>query len=129
MGAPGRGIPSDEVLRTALQRAWEKDDASLYTLERDIGRSPAGLLKFLNGAAPRPATRKKLLDWYVTQPPVEDEPDRVMAELLFSRMLPSLADDDRARLLRALATRAGDAYRRRDTAPPRWITELGESTE
>jgi hypothetical protein len=129
MGAPGRGIPSDDVLRTALQRAWEKDDASLYTLERDIGRSPAGLLKFLNGAAPRPATRKKLLDWYLTQPPVEGEPERVMAELLVSRMLPGLPDDDRARLLRALATRAGDAYRRRDTTPPRWITELGESTE
>lgn len=129
MGAPGRGIPSDDVLRSALQRAWEQDDASLYTLERDIGRSPAGLLKFLNGAAPRPATRKKLLDWYITQPAVEDEPELVIAELLISRMLPGLPEDDRTRLLRALATRAGDAYRRRNTAPPRWIGQLAETPE
>jgi hypothetical protein len=129
MGAPGRGIPSDDVLRSALQRAWEQDDASLYTLERDIGRSPAGLLKFLNGAAPRPATRKKLLDWYVTQPPVEGEPERVIAELLVSRMLPGLPEEDRTRLLRALATRAGDAYRRRNTTPPRWIGQLAETPE
>ncbi len=129
MGAPGRGIPSDEVLRTALQRAWERDETSLYTLERDIGRSPAGLLKFLNGAAPRPATRKKLLDWYVTQPPVEDEPELALARPLFARLVPGIPDEDCEKLMRALATRAIDLYRRRNTTAPRWIGELAETPE
>ncbi|HEX8905491.1 MAG TPA: hypothetical protein VF771_11645 [Longimicrobiaceae bacterium] len=129
MGAPGRGIPSDDVLRTALQRAWERDETSLYTLERDIGRSPAGLLKFLNGAAPRPATRKKLLDWYITQPPVEDEPELALAKPLFARLLPGLPDEECEKLMRAFAARAGDAYRRRNTLAPRWIRELAEAPE
>jgi hypothetical protein len=129
MGASGRGIPSDEVLRTALQRAWERDDASLYTLKEEIGRSPAGLLKFLNGAAPRPGTRKKLLDWYLRQPPVEDEPVLEMAQLLNSRLLPGLPEDDRERLLRDYAARIREAYRRRNTPAPRWIAQLASAGE
>lgn len=129
MGTSGRGIPSDEVLRTALQRAWERDDASLYTLKEEIGRSPAGLLKFLNGAAPRPGTRKKLLDWYLRQPPVEDEPVLEMAQLLNSRLLPGLPEDDRERLLRDYAARVREAYRRRNTTAPRWIAQAAGAGE
>jgi hypothetical protein len=129
MGAPGRGIPSDEVLRTALQRAWERDDASLYTLKAEIGRSPAGLLKFLNGAAPRPGTRKKLLDWYLRQPPVEDEPGLEMARLLNARLLPGLSADDHDRLLREYAARVREAYRRRNTPAPGWIAQAADAAD
>ncbi|HEX8904212.1 MAG TPA: hypothetical protein VF771_05180 [Longimicrobiaceae bacterium] len=129
MGAPGRGIPSDDVLRSALQRAWEQEDASLYTLERDIGRSPAGLLKFLHGAAPRPATRKKLLDWYVTQPPVENEPELALARVLFNRLFPGLSEEDCDKLLRDTGRRGAEIYRRRNTTAARWVGQLDETPE
>jgi hypothetical protein len=129
MGAPGRGIPSDEVLRTAVERAWEQDDVSLKDLQAVIGLTPAGLLKFLNGSAPRPATRKRLLAWYLTQPPVESEPVLSMAEQLIRRTLPGLNDDERAPLMRGFAALARDVYRRKRTTPPRWIDELGEPSE
>lgn len=124
MGIPGKAVPSDDVLRSAVNRAWETTGASLHTLGDVIGLSPAGLLKFLNGAVPRPSTRKKLLSWYAGQPPVQGEPELAAAEPLFARLLPGLTDEDRGRLIRLLATRAADAYRRHGTAPPSWIAEL-----
>ena len=124
MGTPGKPVPSDDVLRSAVKRAWEETGASLHTLGAGIGLSPAGLLKFLNGAIPRPSTRKKLLTWYTGRPPVQGEPELATAEPLFARLLPGLTDEDRVRLITLLATRAADAYRRHGTAPPSWITEL-----
>jgi hypothetical protein len=124
MGTPGRPVPSDDVLRSAVRRAWEGQGASLHTLGDEIGLSPAGLLKFLNGAVPRPSTRKKLLTWYSGQPPVQGEPELATAEPLFARLLPGLTDEDRTRMLRSLAARAAEVYRRRGTAPPRWVTEI-----
>lgn len=124
MGTPGKPVPSDDVLRAAVRRAWEGKDASLHTLGDEIGLSPAGLLKFLNGAVPRPSTRKKLLTWYTGQPPVQGEPELATAEPLFARLVPGLTDEDRQRLLRSLAGRVADVYRRRGTPPPRWVTEV-----
>ena len=124
MGIPGKAVPSDDVLRSALRRGWEAAGASLHTLSGEIGLSPAGLLKFLNGAVPRPSTRKKLLSWYAGQPPVQGEPELATAEPLFARLVPGLTDEDRLRLLRALAARVADVYRRRGTPPPRWVTEI-----
>ncbi|HYH83439.1 MAG TPA: hypothetical protein VEX86_26830 [Longimicrobium sp.] len=124
MGIPGKAVPSDDVLRSAVGRGWEAAGASLHTLSDEIGLSPAGLLKFLNGAVPRPSTRKKLLSWYAGQPPVQGEPELAAAEPLFARLLPGLTDEDRVRLIRQLASRAAEAYRRRGTAPPRWVAEL-----
>ncbi|HET7464858.1 MAG TPA: hypothetical protein VFJ82_26685 [Longimicrobium sp.] len=124
MGTPGKAVPSDDVLRAAVSRAWEGKGASLHTLGDEIGLSPAGLLKFINGAIPRPSTRKKLLTWYTGQPPVQGEPELAAAEPLFARLFPGLTDEDRKRLMHALATRAADVYRRRGTAAPSWVTEL-----
>jgi hypothetical protein len=124
MGTPGRPVPSDDVLREAVRRAWERDDASLHTLKDEIGLSPAGLLKFLNGATPRPSTRNKLLRWYATQPPLQGEPELAAAEPLFARLLPGLPEAVRTRLLRMLAARASDEYRRQGTPVPRWMDEL-----
>jgi hypothetical protein len=126
MGTPGKPVPSDDVLRDAVRRAWAAEPgASLHTLGRAIGLSPAGLLKFINGAIPRAGTRKKLLDWYTAQPPVQGEPSLATAEPLFAWLVPGLSDGVRARILRSLATRLLDEYRRQGTAPPRWVTELG----
>ena len=55
---------------------------------------------------------------------VQGEPELAAAEPLFTRLLPGLTDEDRGRLIRLLATRAADAYRRHGTAPPSWIAEL-----
>ncbi|HET7229318.1 MAG TPA: hypothetical protein VFJ16_04915 [Longimicrobium sp.] len=124
MGTPGKAVPSDDVLRAAVRRAWEVSGASLHTLGDEIGLSPAGLLKFINGSNPRAGTRKKLLDWYTGQPPVQGEPTLPAAERMYDRLFPGLTDDDRAQLMRAAATRASDFYRRRGTTPPLWITDL-----
>jgi len=125
MGTPGKPLPSDDVLRDAVRRAWGESGASLHTLGKAIGLSPAGLLKFINGAIPRTATRKKLLEWYIGQPPVQGEPSRATAEPLFAWLVPGLPDSVRARILQAIATRLLDEYRRQGTQPPHWVTELG----
>lgn len=126
MGTPGKPLPSDDVLREALNRAWGQDDASLSKLGKKVGLSPAGVLKFLNGAVPRHKTRNKLLLWYLEQRPEAGEPALSVAEPLFARLLPGLADATRRTLLRRVAALARDAYERQGTPPPLWLGELGD---
>ncbi|HUF75772.1 MAG TPA: hypothetical protein VMM35_05805 [Longimicrobiales bacterium] len=59
--AEGRG--DVERLREAVDR--EVEQTSLRATARRVGMSPSGLRKFLEGAEPYSATRRKLERWYV----------------------------------------------------------------
>ena len=59
----GEGRASVDTLRQAA--SWSVAAASLRQVAREVGMSPSGLQKFLDGAGPYSATRKKLEHWYV----------------------------------------------------------------
>src|SRR5207249_12154378 len=72
MSASRRGVPTlpVELLRDAVGR--EVARLSLRGAAKAIAVSPNGLRNFLNGSAPRRATRAKLERWLATQ----DRPSR-----------------------------------------------------
>lgn len=55
----------DAQLRAAVSAAVER--TSLRGVARDVGLSPTGLGKFLNGSQPYPSTRRKLERWFAAQ--------------------------------------------------------------
>lgn len=58
---------AERVLVSTLRAAAVKrvEQTSLRQVARDVGLSPSGLDKFLNGAEPYRKTRRKLEAWYV----------------------------------------------------------------
>lgn len=63
--ARGEVGPSVTTLRRAASRAV--DASSLRAVAKSLGMSPSGLQKFLDGARPREATRRKLQLWYARE--------------------------------------------------------------
>jgi len=59
----GEGRVSVDTLRRAV--AGSVSATSLRQVAREVGMSPTGLRKFLSGASPYSATRRKLEHWYV----------------------------------------------------------------
>ena len=62
MSAPERRTPVEVLRRTAAARAAA---TSVSQVAREVGLTPRGLQKFLNGSDPYSATRQKLERWYV----------------------------------------------------------------
>lgn len=123
MPGPRRAV-ADEVLRAAVERAHREGRASLRALADKLGLSPAGVLKIIKGTKLRAETRRALLDWYTTEPPLEDEPVWAVSELYVARMLPALPEAARLKVARAYAREAEAEYQRLRIAPPSWIREL-----
>jgi hypothetical protein len=111
-----------DQLRDAVRVAWERGE-SLHSLGREIGLSPAGLLKFLNGSVPRPPTLAKLSIWYLSSPQRRDEPSPEQVRAIFHRLLPDLPNDIRSSLLNSFAGIVSTTYRSRGSTPPRWAVE------
>jgi hypothetical protein len=120
-------IPDDR-LREAVRLAWERSDVSLRSLGKEIGLTPAGLLKFLHGAQPRLSTRKRLSQWYLEQGLQSTELGVAEAFVLFSRLCPELEADLRRALMQSWATVIGVAYQSRGIRPPPWVAELTGDT-
>src|SRR5436309_15798841 len=85
MSASRRGVPTlpVELLRDAVGR--EVARLSLRGAAKAIAVSPNGLRNFLNGSAPRTATRTKLERWLASQerpsrPPRVGPPVRLLSE-------------------------------------------------
>jgi len=90
----------------------------------ELSISPNGLRNFLNGSAPRSATRTKFERWlagrqHVTRPPNVGQLVRLLNELagdLSTQQTAALAGD----IAGLLAT----AYEARRLSPPRWVQDL-----
>lgn len=123
---PGRrGVPTLPVplLREAIER--ETARISLRRAAREIAISPNGLRNFLNGSAPRTATRAKLEGWLASQDHRGARPPNVghLVRLL-TELSGDLAPQQTALLGRNIASLLTEAYEARSLTPPRWAQEL-----
>lgn len=100
---------------------------SLRAVARQVGLTPTGLSKILNGSNPQSATLSRLRSWYVwqeEQPTALDSHEALAALLTLTSVLPAPARPDRAlEVLAVLREGFGDAV------PPWWMEfeQLAES--
>lgn len=60
---PGKVAFSLAMLRDAVRQ--RVDETSIRAVSEEVGMSPSGLHVLLRGSKPHPATREKLVAWYV----------------------------------------------------------------
>lgn len=119
-----RSIPTLPVplLRDAIAR--ETARVSLRRAAKAIGISPNGLRNFVNGAAPRSATRAKLERWLASQERVTRPPNVGQLVRLLNELSGDLSPQQTAQLGRDIAALLAAAYEARRLSPPRWTQEL-----
>jgi len=123
---PGRrGVPTLPVplLRESIER--ETARISLRRAAKEMAISPNGLRNFLNGSAPRTATRAKLESWLASQDHRGARPPNVghLVRLL-TELSGDLAPQQTVSLGRNIASLLTEAYGARGLMPPRWAQDL-----
>lgn len=116
-GGPSAGL---ERLREVVAARVER--RSLRAVAREVGMSPSGLQKFLDGASPYSATRRKLERWFV-----RESAGSALAALrvLVDDLPPSRRDAAVGDMLASLES----AFRRARRPVPPWIAELRAQVE
>src|SRR5216117_414065 len=124
MSASRRGVPTlpVELLRDAVGR--EVARISLRGAAKAISVSPNGLRNFLNGSAPRSATRAKLERWLAEQQHVSRPPNVGQLVRLLNELAGDLSTQQTAALAGDIAGLLAAAYEARRLSPPRWVQEL-----
>lgn len=117
-----RPRPADQLRRAAAARV---DATSLRGAAREIGMSPTGLRKFLDGTTPHAVTLRRLRTWYLHHASASagalSHTDAAVALAVLTQGLPpGLRRELAGAVLDALA-RAYDASR---LPPPSWIEDL-----
>lgn len=116
------GAPSLEALRAAVRRAAEA--TSLRTVAERIGISHVGVVKFLNGSPPRPATRRKLLEWYVREGETAGEVSADLMAAALHLLLTGLPDQVRETGSARVAETVQSIYRDAGMRVPDWVSSL-----
>ncbi len=122
---PDPELPSMTRVRDELTLRVE--GTSLRNVAREVGMSPSGLDRFLDGSVPYAMSRRKLFSWWIRHAAEE---------------APALKADAAARALEALVSTAPEGsrsaaagklldhlehtYGARGSTPPPWIRELRE---
>lgn len=97
---------------------------SLRMVAREIGVSPTGLRKFLNGAEPYSPTRRKLSSWFVqyaARHAVGMDADVAIAAL---RLLTDDIPDRQGRALEVLVQVLERSYTEAGRSIPEWLSEV-----
>lgn len=116
-----RDVPIDPVREYARDRA---EQTSIRHLAADIGLGHSTVHNFLNGAAPHPRVRRRLVEWYLARtgqaPEYAQETYSAALEVLV-RELPA-EDRDRARagIVRSLVA----MHEELGIPAPPWLSEL-----
>ena len=97
---------------------------SLRRAAREISVSPNGLRNFLNGSAPRSATRGKLERWLAAQSRASRPPTVGQLVRLLTELAADLSPQQASELGRDIAALLAQAYETRRLSPPRWVQEL-----
>jgi hypothetical protein len=123
---PRSGATSLAQIREAVILAARS--SSVRRVASEIGLSPAGLQKLINGSEPHAATRRKLEDWYVRWLAAggrESGADAAeMALYVLMRDLPQLEREEVKReVIQALA----DGFKRARLRPPRWFQSASDA--
>ncbi|HUF49693.1 MAG TPA: hypothetical protein VMN60_02595 [Longimicrobiales bacterium] len=110
--------------------ALRVEDSSLRQVAREVGMSPSGLQKVLDGSTPYTATRRKLERWYVSETRRRyttrlDAASAAAATALLVRELPPTMRPVAMRRVLALLEELYDNERTR----PAWIAELRERAD
>ena len=124
MSASSRGVPTLPVplLRDAVGR--ETARLSLRRAAAEVSISPNGLRNFLNGSAPRSATRVKLERWLAGRQRVSRPPNVGQLVRLLNELAGDLSTQQTAALAGDIAGLVANAYEARRLSPPRWVQEL-----
>src|SRR5438876_4476389 len=124
MSASRRSVPTLPVplLRDAIGR--EVARMSLRSAAQAIAVSPNGLRNFLNGSAPRSATRAKLERWLSSQQRVTRPPNIGQLVRLLDELSGDLSPQQTMRLGREIAGLLAAAYETRRLSPPRWVQQF-----
>lgn len=114
------GVPLERVREMLALRA---EETSLRQVAREVGMSPSGLQKLLDGAQPYSATSRKLARWYVRESghyggELSAGSAAAALSVLLQDLSPAARDTGRRRLLDLLE----DLY----PSPPEWLVELRE---
>src|SRR5204862_463192 len=124
MRASSRGVPTLPVplLRDAVGR--ETARLSLRRAAAEVSISPNGLRNFLNGSAPRSATRVKLERWLAGRQRVSRPPNVGQLVRLLNELAGDLSTQQTAALAGGIAGWLRDAYRAKQEKVPGWVREL-----
>src|SRR2546421_12610059 len=124
MSASRRGVPTlpVELLRDAVGR--EVARLSLRGAAKAIAVSPNGLRNFLNGSAPRSATRAKFERWLAGRERVTRPPNVGQLVRLLNELAGDLSTQQTAALAVEIAALLSTAYETRRLSPPRWVQDL-----
>ncbi|HEX2080499.1 MAG TPA: hypothetical protein VHG08_22540 [Longimicrobium sp.] len=121
--------PRDDTiqrLREAVRGVAE--NTSLRKVARDIGMSPSGLKKFLEGAAPYSPTRRRLHRWYVQHSGVQHgQVEFPEANAALHVLVHDLTPDSRRRTASRMIECLRLGYRESGKAAPKWVSELRET--
>ncbi len=118
--------PRSATIRHLRETAQERvENTSLRSVAREIGMSPTGLKKFLQGTAPYSPTLRRLRNWYVRH--AASRTATVHLEDATAALSVLVHDLDAAPRSRAAATvldAVGLGYEESGVAKPAWVAEL-----
>ncbi len=120
--------PADSRIATIrhLREAAEThvQNTSLRQVARDVGMSPMGLKKFLEGTAPYSATVRRLRSWYVRH---VAEPSRIHVEdatAALDVLVHELTPAPRRQTALTVLNAVGRGYEESGRPKPEWLSEL-----
>jgi hypothetical protein len=114
---------SVEHFREAAAARVER--SSLRKVAREIGMSPTGLKKFLQGTAPYSPTLRRLRSWYVqhAETPADDLPPEA-ADAALTVLMDDLPSEPRRRTADGVLDCLGRGYDLSGRGRPAWVAEL-----
>src|SRR5438093_12402443 len=120
MSSSRRGVPTLPVplLRDAIAR--EAARLSLRRAAREVTVSPNGLRNFINGSAPRSATRAKLERWLADRDRVTRPPNAGQLPARLNELTVDLSPHQTTHLVRDIYALLSQVYESRNWSTPRW---------
>jgi transcriptional regulator with XRE-family HTH domain len=118
---------ASEAIRKMRQAVIEHvDNTSLRKVARQLGMSPAGLKKFMEGGAPYTPTLRRLRKWYprYTAATAGGTVDPRDAAAALALLLHELPPDPRGQTAAGILQSLASAYEASGKPRPAWITEL-----
>lgn len=99
-----QGVPIDRIVDQARLRS---QSTSVRKVAKEIGMSPAGLTKVLEGSTPHNATRRKLEDWFVRYSAESESYSADAIEAALAILLRQVPEEDqdsvRSEILKAIS--------------------------
>jgi transcriptional regulator with XRE-family HTH domain len=101
------------------------ENTSLRQVAREIGMSPTGLKKFLEGTAPYSPTVRRLRNWYVRYTAVQQsDVETVDASAALSVLVHDLGSDSRRSAALHVLDALSGGYQQSGKPQPAWLSEL-----